>query len=538
MIDVINLEKIFSDKILFKNVNLSFKKGNTYGIIGANGAGKSTFLKMIYGEQEITSGQIIIEKDKRLSVLSQDHSKFDGIDATNVVIMGNKELWAINEEKNSIYMNPDSTPDDYAKAADLEDKYGQMGGWEAENNSQMLLSGIGVSQSEWNKNIADLKSNEKVKVLLAQALFGNPDILILDEPTNHLDLKAIKWLENFLADYENLILVVSHDSDFLDQVSTHTVDIDFEGAKMYTGNYSFWKGASELAAEMQSKENSKKEDQVKKLQEFIKRFSANASKSKQATSRKKLLDKIVIDDFKPTNRKYPYIRWGLNRVPGKDLISVENLTYINEEGKTLFQNLNFSINKMKEKMVIIGEDDIAKTKLLQILAGEIQPTSGSVKWGQTITKNYFPNNNDAYFNNNESLLEWISKWPLNNIEKENKENDDQKMRGFLGRMFFTGDSVKKKARDASGGEKARLIFSKMMIQESNFLLLDQPLDHLDTESIESVIEAVKEYKSSAIFTTYNRTMVRECANIILEINPNESLLFKGTLEEFEEKMGY
>ena len=538
MIDVNNLGKVFSDKKLFQNVNLNFSKGNTYGIIGANGAGKTTFLKILGGLVEPSSGSINVEKDKRISILEQDHSKYNDKTVTEAVIMGNKELHLINEEKNSIYMNPEATPEDYEKAAHLEEEYGAKGGWTAENDAQILLTGLDINKDKWNAPVSNLKASERVKVLLAMCLFGNPDILIMDEPTNHLDLKSIKWLENFLINFDNLAIVVSHDSDFLDQVCTNTVDIDFGGAKMYTGNYSFWKESSALALELQSKQNAKKEDQIKKLQEFVARFSANASKSSQATSRKKALEKITLDEIKPSNRKYPYIRWELNRNPGKDLLRVENLSYVSPEGETLFSNLNFII-KANEKVALIGPDDIAKTKLLEILNGDLKATSGNVFWGQTIKQDMYHNQNDKFFSKNESILDWISQWPLHNEEtKENKDNSDSRMRSFLGRMLFTGDSALKSVKGLSGGEKARLMMAKMMLTESNFLLMDQPLDHLDTESIDSVIEGLKSYKSSAIFTTYNRAFIRDVANVILEIKNNSSFIFRGSLEEYENKMGY
>ena len=537
MVEINNLGMRFPDKKLFENVSLRLNTGNTYGVIGANGAGKSTLLKILSGNIEPTEGNINIDANKRISVLEQNHALYDKFDVTSTVIMGNKELYSIQKQKDDIYMNPDATPEDYEKAANLEEEFGNMGGWNAENDAQILLSGIGIDQSKWTSNMADLKAGEKVKVLLAQALFGNPDILIMDEPTNHLDLKAIKWLEEFLVDYENLVIVVSHDSDFLDQICTNIIDIDFGGAKLFSGNYTFWKESSNLALELQQKANAKLEDQKKKLEDFIARFSANASKSSQATSRKKALEKITIEDIKPSNRKYPYIRFKTNREPGKDILTVENLSYTTPEGEVLFENLSFSIHR-DEKVALTGPDDIAKTRLMDILIGDLNPTSGTVKWGSTIKADYFPNNNDKYFNNDLNMMEWVSQWPLDNEIEENKDNSDSRMRSFLGRMLFTGDSALKKVRSTSGGEKARLMFSRMMLRESNFLLLDQPLDHLDTESIDSVIEGVKEYKSSILFTTYNRALIKEAANVILEIKKDSSFIFRGTLEEYERKMGY
>ncbi|MGP1451417.1 MAG: ABC-F family ATP-binding cassette domain-containing protein [Metamycoplasmataceae bacterium] len=537
MLEVDNLSKIFSDKKLFENVTLKFTEGNTYGIIGANGAGKSTFLKILAGEVESTSGFVKKDKNARLSVLSQDHNAYNEMIVTEVVIMGNSELHKIKEEKDAIYANPNATMEDYEKAGELEDKYGELGGWTAENDAQELLSGLNIPKEKWEVQMKELTANQKIKVLLAKALFGNPDILIMDEPTNHLDIHSIKWLENFLIDYPHIVIVVSHDSDFLDSICTHIVDIDYNEAKMYTGNYSFWKQSSELAKEMMKQSNEKKEVQIEKLKTFIARFSANASKSRQATSRKKLLDKITLDEIKPSNRKYPYIAWELNRDLGKDVLTVENLSYKNPNGEYLFRDVSFTLAR-GEKMALLGEDDIAKTKLLQCLVGEIKPTSGSIKWGQTIKNSYYPNDNSKYFNEDMTIIEWLSKWPLENTTEETRDVSDQRMRGFLGRMLFSNDSVFKKVSVTSGGEKARLMFSRMMLLEANFIILDQPLDHLDTESIDSVIEGVKSYKGGAIFTTYNSAFINNCANVILDINPNNSFIFHGSLNEYEEAMGW
>ena len=537
MIEINGLSKQFPDKKLFENVSLRFVEGNTYGIIGANGAGKSTFLKIISNEIEATSGSVFIPKNKRISVLGQDHNIFDDVVATDVVIMGNKKLYSIQEEKNGIYENPDSTDSDYEKAADLEEQYGAAGGWNAENDAQILLHGLGIEKSRWGLKLSELKANEKVKVLLAQALFGEPDILIMDEPTNHLDLMAIKWLEEFLVNYKSLVIVVSHDSAFLDHICSHIVDIDFGGAKMFTGNYSFWKESSAFILELQQKQNAKKEDQIKELKAFVERFSANASKSSQATSRKKALEKITLDDIQPSNRKYPYIRWDLHRSPGKDILRVDHLSYTNPaNGEVLFKDISFILNA-NEKMVVIGPDDIAKTKLLEILMGITEPTSGTVKWGSTIKPDFYPNDNSAYFSKTMPITEWISQWPLDNEEDANKDNSDSRMRNFLGRMLFGGESALKDVTMTSGGEKSRLMFSRMMLRESNFLVLDQPLDHLDTESIDSVVEGVKAYTSGVVFTTYNRALIKKTANVILEIRDDSSFLFRGTLQEYDKKMG-
>lgn len=537
MLEVENLSKIFSDKTLFKNVNLKFNEGYTYGIIGANGAGKSTFLKILAGEVESTTGYIRKDKNARISVLSQDHNAYDQINVTEVVISGNDELNRIKQEKDAIYMNPNATMDDYSKAGELEDLYGQMGGWTAEKDAQELLSGLKIPKDKWDVKMEELTANQKIKVLLAKALFGNPDILIMDEPTNHLDIRSIKWLENFLIDYPHIVIVVSHDSDFLDTICTHIIDIDFDEAKMYTGNYSFWKQSSELAREIMKQSNVKKEAQIEKLKTFIARFSANASKSRQATSRKKLLDKIVLDEIKPSNRKYPYIAWDLCRELGKDILTVENLSYKNNKGEFLFQNLNFTLNR-GEKLVILGDDDIAKTKLLECLVGETKPTTGIVKWGQTVKHVYYPNDNKKYFQDDLTIIDWIAKWPPHNEKEENKDISDQRMRGFLGRMLFSNDSVFKKVAVTSGGEKARLMFSRMMLLESNFIVLDQPFDHLDAESIDSVMDGVKSYRGGAIFTTYNSAFINNCANVILEISSHNSFIFRGTLKEYSEAMGW
>ncbi|AAZ43501.1 ABC-F family ATP-binding cassette domain-containing protein [Mycoplasmopsis synoviae] len=538
MIQVLGLKKAFSDKTLFENVNLKFTEGNTYGIIGANGAGKSTFLKILSGEVEATSGNIVVEKNKRISVLNQNHAMYDEFNVTEVVIMGNTDLYKIKEQKDAIYANPDATIEDYTLAGELEDKYGELGGWTAENDAQKLLSDLSIPEEKWNLTLKELTANEKIKVLLAKALFGNPDILIMDEPTNHLDLKSIKWLENFLIEYPHVVIVVSHDSDFLDAICTHTVDIDYNQATIYTGNYSFWKQSSELARELQKQSNLKKEAQMEKLKEFIARFSANASKSKQATSRKKSLEKIVLDEIKPSNRKYPFIRWEMHRDHGKQILNVENLSYKNEAGVYLFKDVTFTLMP-GEKMVVLSNDDIAKTKLLEIISGVTKPTEGTVTWGQTIKHTYFPNENSNYFKGDETILEWISKWPLENSTEETKDASDARMRSFLGRMLFSSDSVFKKVNVTSGGEKARLMFSRMMLLESNFLIFDQPLDHLDTESIDSVIEGIQAYKGGVVFTTYNRAFVNKCANVIFEMKPNfESFIFRGSLQDYEETMGY
>lgn len=537
MLEVRELSKIFADKTLFQNVNLKFTEGNTYGIIGANGAGKSTFLKILAGLIEPSSGSIHISQNQRISVLSQNHFEFDEFNVTDVVIMGNQKLYQIQQEKDQIYANPDATEADYNRAGELEEKFGLLGGWSAENDAQILLSALEIPKKYWNSKMSDLKSGYKVKVLLAKALFGNPDILIMDEPTNHLDFKAIKWLKEFLINYKNVVLIVSHDSDFLDQVCTHTVDIDYGEIKIFTGNYSFWKQSSELLKELQKNANAKKEEQIAKLEAFIAKFSANASKSAQATSRKKSLEKIQLEEIKPSSRKYPYIRFGVFPRPGKQVLNVENLSYKNPlTGNFLFQNISFNLLPA-QKMVIFAEDDLVKTKLLEILTGKEMPTSGTISWGSTIKFDYLPANNDSFFNGDLDLLSWISQWPSLNLQPENKDNSTQRMRGFLGRMFFNGDQVFKKVSVTSGGEKVRLMFAKMMLSESNFLLFDQPLNHLDSESIDSFIEALKLYDSGVIFTTFNLALINEVANVILDIKEDSAIFFQGNLAEYEKKIG-
>ncbi|AGQ50840.1 ABC-F family ATP-binding cassette domain-containing protein [Mesomycoplasma hyopneumoniae] len=537
MLEVRELSKIFADKTLFQNVNLKFTEGNTYGIIGANGAGKSTFLKILAGLIEPSSGSIHISQNQRISVLSQNHFEFDEFNVTDVVIMGNQKLYQIQQEKDQIYANPDATEADYNRAGELEEKFGLLGGWSAENDAQILLSALEIPKKYWNSKMSDLKSGYKVKVLLAKALFGNPDILIMDEPTNHLDFKAIKWLKEFLINYKNVVLIVSHDSDFLDQVCTHTVDIDYGEIKIFTGNYSFWKQSSELLKELQKNANAKKEEQIAKLEAFIAKFSANASKSAQATSRKKSLEKIQLEEIKPSSRKYPYIRFGVFPRPGKQVLNVENLSYKNPlTDNFLFQNISFNLLP-GQKMVIFAEDDLVKTKLLEILTGKEMPTSGTISWGSTIKFDYLPANNDSFFNGDLDLLSWISQWPSLNLQPENKDNSTQRMRGFLGRMFFNGDQVFKKVSVTSGGEKVRLMFAKMMLSESNFLLFDQPLNHLDSESIDSFIEALKLYDSGVIFTTFNLALINEVANVILDIKEDSAIFFQGNLAEYEKKIG-
>ena len=526
MIQVNNLSKHFADKDLFKNINLKFTKGNNYGVIGANGAGKSTFLKILSGDMDAESGSISVEKNKRISVLEQDQTQYADINITDIVVGGDKRLFEIIAKKDEIYSRPDFSEQDGIDAGHLEEEFANMGGWESESNAQRLLSDLKIPKNQWTWTLKELEYSSIVKVLLARALFGNPDILIMDEPTNHLDLKAINWLEDFLKEYDNTLIIVSHDTEFLDRVCTNIVDIDFGSATMFSGNYSFWKESSELMLELQKKSNLKKEEQIKKLETFIARFSANAAHSSQATSRRKSLDKINIDTILPSTRQYPYINFELNREVGKQILNVENLSYVDSKGATLFSNLNFRVEK-DEKIVLLGTNDIAKTRLLEILAGVIEPTTGTAQWGVTVTNDYLPLDSKSYFDNDLTLLQWISQWTT--------DNSDEKMRSFLGRMLFSADSVFKKVKVSSGGEQVRLMFARAMIRPSNFLIMDQPLEHLDVESIDSLISATKKYKSGMIFTTYNQKMINSVANVILEISSDKSSIYRGNPEKYINK---
>lgn len=527
MLELMSVSKMFSDKKLFENVNLKFNGDNCYGVIGANGAGKSTLLKIITGTMPASSGQVKLGKDERMGVLGQDHNAFNDKSVLETVLSGFKELSALKEEIDSIYANPEATDDDYMKAGDLSAKFEEMGGWEAESNATKLLTGLGLEADIAEKDMKDLKSYEKVKVLLAQAMFGTPEYLILDEPTNHLDMKAIAWLENYLYEYPKTVIVVSHDVDFLNKVCTHIVDVDFGEAKLYPGNYDFWKQSSELARDMQSKTNSRKEDQIKQLQDFIARFGANASKAKQATSRKKLLDKITLDDIKPSSRKYPFIGMELCRDIGKDALEVKDLTF-EFEGKKIIDNVSFILDN-QDKVAIIGSDDIAKTKFLEILIGKETNFTGEFKWGQTVTPDIFENDNSKYFLADSvkdmNMIQWLAQY--------DDEKTESELRGFLGRMLFTGDSPLKKVSVCSGGEKVRLMFSRLMLSKSNALLLDQPLDHLDLESIESVIDGLEKYKGILIYTTHNKTLVNKTATMIIDLDT--MTVTRDSLDEYINK---
>ncbi|MFR6142684.1 MAG: ABC-F family ATP-binding cassette domain-containing protein [Finegoldia sp.] len=507
MLTVNNLSVIFPDKKLFEDVNLIFNPGNCYGVIGANGAGKSTFLKILSGEKEPTKGNVTIDKNTRLSKLNQDHYAFEENSVMDTVLMGNKKLYDIQKEKDAIYMKPDFSDEDGMRAAELEAEFQELGGYEAEAESSSLLQGLGITTQQHFMLMKDLKESDKVKVLLAQALFGNPGILLLDEPTNGLDLKAILWLQDFLMDFPGIVIIVSHDRYFLNEVCTHMVDVDYGKINMFVGNYDFWYESSQLALRMQKEQNKKKEDKIKELQEFIQRFSANKSKSKQATSRKKLLDKITLDDIKPSSRRYPFVGFELSREVGNEILNVENLT-VEQNGNKLIDNLSFRVNK-GDKIGFIG-NEIAITKFFEIINGNDDDYTGEYKWGQTITHTYFPKDNTRFFEDCDlNLIDWLRQF--------SEEKSEIHIRGFLGKMLFSGDEALKKANVLSGGEKVRMMFSKMMVTPANVLVFDQPTNHLDLESIEAVNNGLITFKSNILFTSLDHQFVSSVANRIIEI---------------------
>ena len=504
-------------KALFEDVNIKFTPGNCYGLIGANGAGKSTFLKILSGQIEPTNGDVVITPGERLSFLEQDHFKYDAYTVLDTVIMGNARLYEIMKEKDAIYAKPDFTEEDGIKAADLEGEFANMNGWEAESDAAALLNGLGVDTEHHYTLMSDMPSNLKVKVLLAKALFGNPDILLLDEPTNHLDLDAIAWLEEFLINFENTIIVVSHDRYFLNKVCTMIADIDYGKIQLYAGNYDFWYESSQLMVRQMKEANRKKEEKIKELQEFIQRFSANASKSKQATSRKRALEKIELDDIKPSSRKYPYIDFRPNREIGNEVLTVENLSKT-IDGEKILDNISFVLNR-EDKVALVGPNEKAKTVLFKILAGEMEPDSGSFKWGLTTTQSYFPKDNTKDFSGDETIVDWLTGY------SENK--DTTYVRGFLGRMLFAGEDGVKKVNVLSGGEKVRCMLSKLMISGANVLILDEPTDHLDMESITALNTGLEKFKGVLIFSSRDHQVVQTTANRIMEII-NGSLIDKIT----------
>jgi ATPase subunit of ABC transporter with duplicated ATPase domains len=525
MITVSNLSLRFGKRTLFEDVNLKFTQGNCYGVIGANGAGKSTFMKIISGEIDPTSGSVSFSPGERMAVLNQNHYAFDEFSVIETVLQGYKELYDIMKEKDAIYMKEDFSDADGVRAGELENLFAEMDGWNAENNAATLLSNLGIKEDKHYKLLKELDGNEKVRVLLAQALFGNPDILILDEPTNDLDIDTIAWLEDFLADYENIVLVVSHDRHFLDTVCTHIVDIDFSKMNIYTGNYSFWYESSQLALKQRSDQNKKMEEKVKELQDFIRRFSANASKSKQATSRKKALDKISIDEIKASSRKYPGIMFNqMVRDAGDQILQVENLSKV-VNGEVLFKNVSFTINR-SDKVSFLSQNSLATTALYQILSGEDTDFKGEFKWGITITPGYLPNDNHEYFDGkDDNLVDWLR--PYSKTDK-----DETFIRGFLGRMLFSGEEVLKKCSVLSGGEKMRCMFSKLMLEGPNTLMLDEPTNHLDLESITALNNGMVDYKGVLLFTSRDHELTQTVANRIIEIGPKGNLDKLMTYDEY------
>ena len=526
MITVTNVSLRYGSRKLFEDVNLKFTPGNCYGVIGANGAGKSTFLKILSGEIEPNTGDVSIPKDTRVSVLKQDHYAYDEYSVLETVIMGNKRLYDIMKEKDALYAKPDFSDEDGIKASELECEFADMNGWEAESEASMLLQGLGIPVDMHEKIMSELTGSEKVKVLLAQALFGNPGVLILDEPTNNLDIKSITWLENFLIDFEGTVIVVSHDRHFLNKVCTQIADVDFGKIKIYVGNYDFWYKSSQLASQMLKDENKKKEDKIKELQDFIVRFSANASKSKQATSRKKLLEKITLDDIQPSSRRYPYIGLKPDREVGNDILVVENLSKT-IDGVKVLNDVSFRVSK-DDKIAFDSENEIANTTLFKILSGEMEPDSGSFKWGITISASYFPKDNTEFFEGCElSLVDWLRQY--------SEEKTESYIRGFLGRMLFSGEEALKKAEVLSGGEKVRCMLSRMMLSGANVLMLDQPTNHLDLETITSLNDGLKAYKSVILFTSHDHEFVETIANRIIAFTEDGIIDKQMTYNEYLEE---
>lgn len=518
MITVTNVSLNFGGQILFSDVNLKFTAGNCYGVIGANGAGKSTFLKILSGETDSTTGEVSIDPNCRMSVLKQDHFAFDEYSVLDTVIMGNRKLYDIMKEKDALYMKEDFSDEDGLRAADLEAEFAEMDGWEAESNASKLLQGLGLDESVMYQNMSELDGNGKVKVLLAQALFGDPDIILLDEPTNGLDLQAIEWLEDFLLEFEGTVIVVSHDRYFLNVVCTHIVDIDYSKVKMYVGNYEFWYESSQMMQSLIKQQNKKAEEKIKELQTFIQRFSANKSKSKQATSRKKMLDKLTVEELPASSRRYPFVGFEMDREAGRDLLTVDGISKT-VGGEKLLSDVSFTMNH-DDKIAIIGENELAITALLQILAGEEEPDSGNVKWGVSTSQSYFPKDNSKFFGGSTlNLVDWLRQYSAEGFETQNESY----IRGFLGRMLFSGDDVFKPVNVLSGGEKVRCMLSRMMLYGSNVLILDQPTNHLDLESITAVNNGLKSFKGNVIFSSHDHEFVNTVANRIIDINSDGSI---------------
>ena len=514
MIEAQNISLQYGKRILFDEVNIKFLGENCYGIIGANGAGKSTFLKILAGEIDPNSGRVYLEPGKRMAVLSQNHYEFDEFTVLDTVIKGHDKLWQIMKEKDAIYAKEDFSEADGNKAAELEAEFAEMDGWNAESDAASLLSGLGIVEADHYRTMSDMGGNQKVRVLLAQALFGNPDILILDEPTNDLDVKTISWLEDFLLDFRNTVIVVSHDRHFLDTVCTNIVDIDFSKMTVFSGNYTFWYESSQLALRQRQNANKKAEQKKKELQEFVSRFSANASKSKQATSRKKLLEKINLDDIQPSSRRYPGIIWTQIREAGNQLLHIENLSQVDQDGNTLFKNININVSK-EDKIAVIG-DSRAVSAFFEILNNKQEPLTGTVEYGQTISTSYLPSDNSKFFDSKINLVDWLRQY-------SEGEKDEVYIRGFLGKMLFSGEEVMKKSSVLSGGEKMRCMLSKMMLAEANLLMLDEPTNHLDLESITALNNSLIDFKGTILFTSHDHTFTHTVANRIIEIGPNGML---------------
>ncbi|MCI9040212.1 MAG: ATP-binding cassette domain-containing protein [Clostridia bacterium] len=512
----------FGKRTLFEDVNIKFNKECCYGIIGANGAGKSTFLKVLSGEIEPSKGEVSKEKNERISVLKQDHFAFEQHTVMDTVIMGNSELYQIMKEKDEIYSKPDFSEADGMRAAKLEEKFSELDGWNAEADGAVLLNDLGIESDKHYKLMSELEAKDKVKVLLAQALFGNPDILLLDEPTNDLDLKSINWLEEFLINFENTVIVVSHDRYFLNKVCTHIADVDFGKIKVYPGNYDFWYESSQLALKQMKDANKKKEEKIKELQEFIARFSANASKSKQATSRKKSLEKIELDEIKPSNRKYPYIDFKPDREPGREILQVRNISKT-VNGEKILNNVSFTV-KQDDKIAFLADNENAKTILFQIIAGELEPDEGEIVWGTTITSNYFPKDNNYLFASDVSITDWLRQY--------SKDPDETYVRSFLGRMLFSGEEALKKVNVLSGGEKVRCVLSKVMLSGANLLIFDEPTNHLDMESITALNEGMKKFKGNMLFTSHDHQLTQTVANRIIDIKSDKVIDREVTYNEY------
>ena len=525
MISTQNVSLQYGKRVLFDEVNVTFSGDNCYGIIGANGAGKSTFLKILAGEIDPNTGSVHIEPGKRMAVLKQNHYEYDDSVVINAVMMGHEKLWSIMQEKDALYAKPDFNDEDGMKASELEVEFAEMDGWNAESDAAALLSGIGIHEDDHFKQVKDLDSKLKVRVLLAQALFGNPDILILDEPTNDLDLKTITWLEDFLLDFRNTVIVVSHDRHFLDTVCTHIADIDFNKISLYTGNYTFWYESSQLALRQRAAQNKKAEDKRKELQAFIDRFSANASKSRQATARKKMLEKITVDEIKASTRKYPGIIFNQQREAGKQILTVEKLNYTNTAGEKLIHDLSFTVEK-GDKISFLANDSLALNALFEILVGNLPADSGHIEWGQTITKAYLPTDNESYFTSDLNLIDWLRQY--------SDEKDEAFIRGFLGKMLFSGEETLKKSNVLSGGEKVRCMISRMMMAEANVLLLNEPTNHLDLETITAFNNSLKNFPGTVLFTSHDHEFTQTVANRIIEISPIGFIDRLKTYDEYVE----